>query len=146
MQTNKKGYYITVGGKKTELSPPTEKNEILNVSYIDIVELIVPEGYETVWCDNNQLTLLVLPDGVKEVYCYNNQLTSLVLPNGIKYISCNNNQLTSLVLPEGIKGVYCYNNQLTSLVLPDGVEYISCDIGVGLINLNRKETYVILYT
>ncbi len=126
MHKMKDGYYITTKNKKVELLPPTKENKTLDVSNQNIKELVVPKGYEVVWCFYNQLTSLELLEGIKEVYC-------------------GNNQLTSIELPEGIKEVYCYNNQLTSLMLPDGIEAVSCDIDVELINLNKKETEVILY-
>ncbi len=122
----KKGYYITADGRKIELSPPEKENEILDVSSMCIKKLVVPEGYETVWCSFNKLTSLELPKGIKTVWCYNNQLTSLELS-------------------KGVKEVYCYNNQLTSLALPKGIEKIWCDVSVKLINLNKKETEITLY-
>ena len=100
----KEGYYITADGEKVIL----KSEKIINVSYQNIVELVIP-------------------DGVKWVYCYNNQLTELNLPKGVEWVSCENNQLTELKLSEGVKWVYCWNNQLTELILPDGVKEVRCD-------------------
>mgnify|MGYP001607195049 CR=1 FL=1 len=99
----KKGYYITDKGEKVII----DSQESIDLSYKNIVELILPSGIKYVYCHNNQLKELILPSGVKYVYCYNNQLKELILPSGIEFVSCENNNITGLILPSGIKNVYC---------------------------------------
>ena len=60
-----KGYYITSSGEKVAL----EAADTIDVSYKDIIELVLPEGVQTVYCYNNQLTTLTLPEGVQTVSC-----------------------------------------------------------------------------
>ena len=81
----KNGYYITKSGEKVTL----EVTDTINVSYKEIVELVLPEGIKTVYCHHNQLKELVLPEGIEYVYCHNNQLKELVLPEGIKTVYCD---------------------------------------------------------
>ena len=74
----KKGYYITEAGEKVIL----KSQEIIDVSYKKIVELVIPEGVKWVSCYNNQLTELNLPEGIKFVHC--NYIPNLKTPNGCK--------------------------------------------------------------
>ena len=75
-------HYKTSDGKVVEL----KQQDILSLCYMDIIELIIPDGCETVWCWDNQLKELIIPDGCKKVWCHNNQLTELILPDGCEYI------------------------------------------------------------
>ena len=60
-----KGYYITSSREKVAL----EAAVTIDVSHKNIVELVLPEGVQYVYCSNNQLTTLTLPEGVQTVYC-----------------------------------------------------------------------------
>ena len=61
----KKGYYITSKGKKVIL----KSEKIINVSNMDIIELVLPDGVLWVSCEHNKLETLILPDGIKTVWC-----------------------------------------------------------------------------
>jgi E3 ubiquitin-protein ligase SspH2 len=68
----------------------------LNLNSLGLTKLPeLPEGLETLYCDNNNLTQLPeLPEGLKELYCSYNNLTQLPeLPEGLKGLDCDNNNL-----------------------------------------------------
>ena len=104
--TINQGYYITDKGERVII----DSQDFIDLSYKNIVELI-------------------LPSGIKDVSCYNNQIKELILPSGVKNVHCSNNQIKELILPSGIQYVYCENNDITGLILPSGVKYVSCDDG-----------------
>ncbi len=105
-----KGWYIARDGSKHEL----ESDYIINLSSMDIVKLVIPNGAKKVYCYNNKLTELVIPNGVIEVYCWLNKLTELYLPCSVEYIDCKNNQLTELIVSDNCE--------------------VSCDDHVNVIN------------
>ena len=63
---NNKGYYITDKGEKVII----DSQEYIDLSYKNIVKLI-------------------LPSGIQYVSCYSNNITGLILPSGVKYVSCD---------------------------------------------------------
>ena len=81
----KTGYYITSNGERVILKSQT----ILDLSYRNIVELVIPEGCKYVSCWSNQLTELVIPEGCETVYCNDNRLTKLIIPDGCEKVFCD---------------------------------------------------------
>ena len=106
-----KTYYKTSKGKVVEL----EQQKILNLWSENIIELIIPDGCETVWCYNNQLKELIIPDGCKVVYCWKNQLKELIIHEGCEYVRCHNNQLKELFIPDGCKEIRADMKSVTVL-------------------------------
>ena len=87
-----KAYYKTSLGKVVEL----EQRDKLNLYNMDIIELIIPDGCETVWCWNNQLKELIIPEGCKRVDCENNQLKELIIPDECKWVRADLKSMTEL--------------------------------------------------
>ena len=106
-----KYYYKTCDGKVVELKQQDE----LYLCYMDIVELVIPDGCKIVSCYENQLNVLILPDGCKEVWCYNNQLKELVIPNGCKEVYCCYNQLKEFIVPNGCGKFWADMKSITKL-------------------------------
>ena len=100
---NTQGYYMTSKGEKVII----DSQNFIDLSYKNIVELVLPSGIKNVWCANNQLKELILPSSIIEVWCSSNQITGLILPSGVKNIYCENNNITGLILPSGVEYVYC---------------------------------------
>jgi hypothetical protein len=111
------GYYKTLSGKIF----PLEKQDAIDVSNKDIIELVLPEG-------------------CKKVFCYVNKLIELVIPEGCKRVHCSNNQLTNLVVAEGCVEIYCHHNQLTEFNPPKSCKVLWCDIrAMGDLSNNIEE-------
>ena len=105
VKNNMVGYYKTSNGEIF----PLEKEDVISLSYKDIIELVLPEG-------------------CKKVYCYDNQLTELIIPEGCTEVDCSNNKLTELILPEGCEWIYCHHNNLTNFNPPKSCKRLWCDI------------------
>ena len=121
-----KGYYKKSDGRSIEL----KQEDVLSLCYMDIVELVIPDGCEWIDCSDNQLKELIIPAGCKVVNCSNNQLTKLIIPDGCKSksVSCYNNQLKELILPNSCDTISCWGNQLKVLVIPDGCREVWADM------------------
>lgn len=90
------GYYITSKGEKVVFEP----SHIIHLSGMDLIELVIPNQVNTVFCHNNQLTELIIPDSVEEVYCWNNKLMKLIVPYSVDTINCRTNNLTELIVSD----------------------------------------------
>ncbi len=91
-----KGWYKTSDGTLYEL----ETTNDISLCYMDLIELVIPDGVRVVWCWNNKLTELIIPDSVVAVLCDKNLLTKLIVPDQVEYINCRNNQLTKLIVSD----------------------------------------------
>ena len=89
---DRKYFYKRCDGKVVEL----ERENELYLYSMNIIELIIPDGYEYVSCWNNQLKELIIPEGCKVVCCQNNQLKELVIPNGCKRVMADMKSITEL--------------------------------------------------
>ena len=70
---------------------------MLNLSYMNLVELVC----------NSELRIL---------YCYNNKLTKFIPNNKLDVLYCSNNPLTELKLNDNLKRLYCdINTKLTNI-------------------------------
>jgi hypothetical protein len=103
-----KGWYIAaqsheVGITSDRIKYELEANLYIHLEKKNLIELVIPDGADRVYCDNNYLTELIIPNGVKQVYCYNNKLTKLDLPDSIEYIECWYNKLTELIVPDNCR-------------------------------------------
>jgi hypothetical protein len=79
-----KSWYVNDYGKK-ELEP----SDLINLSYMDLTELVLPDGVKEVWCRNNQLNELIIPDQVEYISCKGNNLTELIVPDHC-IVDCDN--------------------------------------------------------
>ncbi len=123
-----KGWYKTSNGVKHEL----ETTNDIYLTYMGLIELVIPDGVKEVVCYSNKLTKLIIPDSVTYINCRGNNLTELVIPNGVIEVYCSDNLLTELIVPDQVKRLDCMNNQLTELIVPDDC-YVVCDNTVKLI-------------
>ena len=87
-----KAYYKTSDGEVVGL----EQQDELHLYDMNIIELVIPDGCETVYCFFNQLKELIIPDGCVYVYCSNNQLKELIIPEGCKWIWADMKSVTEL--------------------------------------------------
>ena len=102
----------------------------------------LPEGLETLKCNNNNLIQLPnLPNSLKTISCTHNELIELpdILPERLITLDCTDNVVKILpLLPENIRKLYCAINYLTTLTksefLPDSVTELHC--------YNNKLTYL----
>jgi hypothetical protein len=71
-----KGWYKTSKGIKYELYL-----DFINVSGMDITELVIPYGVKQIWCISNKLTELIIPDSIISIRCRHNNITELIVPD-----------------------------------------------------------------
>ena len=96
-------YYKTSDGKVVELEQvDLEQQDILNLCCEDIVELVIPDGYKRVWCNDNKLKELIIPDECKYVRCWNSQLKELIIPDGCEEVEADMKSVTVLNKVEGL--------------------------------------------
>jgi hypothetical protein len=107
------GYYIQK--QNPTLKIPIELQDDINLTSMDIIELVLPKC-KKVYCHFNQLKELIIPEGCEIVDCWNNKLTKLILPESCKEIYCSCNKLTELTLPKNCNIIYCHDNNLTKLI------------------------------
>ena len=86
------GYYKTSDGEVVGL----EQQDELHLYDMNIIELVIPDGCETVYCFFNQLKELIIPDGCLYVSCFNNQLKKLILHDECKWIWADMKSVTEL--------------------------------------------------
>lgn len=86
------GYYKTIDGKFVEL----RQRCILDLCYMNIIELVIPDGRKSVSCHNNQLKKLIIPNGCDIVGCWNNQLKEFIIPNGCEWVWADMKSITEL--------------------------------------------------
>ena len=87
-----KYFYKKIDGKVVEL----EQQIILDLWFNHIIELIIPDGCEHVFCQNNKLTELIIPDSCKNIRCDSNQLKELVIPAGCEEVHADMKSVTEL--------------------------------------------------
>jgi hypothetical protein len=107
------GYYITQDYPTVKV--PLEPKEIIDLSYMGLIELVLPKC-KKVWCHRNYLTELIIPIGCEHISCYYNYLTELIIPQSCEHVYCWNNSLTKLITHRGCKYVECSNNNLHPII------------------------------
>ncbi|MDL2223658.1 T9SS type A sorting domain-containing protein, partial [Bacteroidales bacterium OttesenSCG-928-M11] len=78
------------------------------------------ETLATLYCKNNELTVLNVPESVSILSCENNQIEKLDLSKclNLSKLNCFSNKLTYLTIARSIRdGVNCYDNQLSLAML-----------------------------
>jgi hypothetical protein len=75
------GWYIKSNGVKVIL----ESTDDIDLHYMCLIELVIPDGVTHIWCYGNQLTKLDLPDSVQFISCWNNFLTELIVPDNCRF-------------------------------------------------------------
>jgi Leucine-rich repeat (LRR) protein len=135
--------------------------KILLLSNQNLNEIIIPEGVEKVFIDNNNITEINhIPNSVKELYCYNNKINSICkLPTTLEILDISNNDLKEAIkLPRKIKKVLAYgnkidfsydryiSNRLNRKMVTDNIEFIDeeeenyeSDTDIEGINLNNYD-------
>ena len=95
--------------------------EMHNMAIQDLTGLAYFSGLQTLYCNNNQLTLLAVPANskLKNLYCARNNLTKLDISGCItlEQLVCSHNQLREFVAPKNsaLERLDCEYNQLTTL-------------------------------
>ena len=87
-------YYKQIDGKKVEFVIDYQK--YLYLSYMNIVELILPDGCRVVNCENNQLKELIIPNSCKSISCHNNQLKELIVTDVCTFVRADMKSVTEL--------------------------------------------------
>ena len=106
------GYYIQKHNPTEKI--PLEPNNEINVSYMKLIELVLPKC-NRVFCSFNYLTELIIPQGCEWVSCRDNKLTKLLLPDSCKEVWCYDNYLTKLIVPKNCH-VWCHNNDFHPII------------------------------
>jgi hypothetical protein len=88
----------------------------------DIDAYMWPKGALNVILAGDQVNHLVLPEGVETVYCNNQGLCSLTLPDSCIIVRAENNRLTELELPAGVQWVTAQNNKIVELRFRGGAQ------------------------
>jgi hypothetical protein len=114
MNKNQNGYYITRDNPSEKvLLEPQEK---INLSFIDLIELVLPMC-KSVWCNSNYLKELIVPESVELLNCSNNQLTELIISKSCKLIECSNNKLNKLIIYGSPSLLWCTKNDLHPIII-----------------------------
>ena len=92
----KEGYVILTDGRRFDIA----SKKVLELWRRNIVELVVPEGVENVYCYDNPMSKLILPEGVQIINCHNTLLTELVLPKSVIDMYCDIHILDGLDIHE----------------------------------------------